>query len=154
MGYAIFSARKIMLSTRINNLQFRLMALSQQKQNLAQLSSSMQQYFGNISMMLGSGYGMGMGLMNGLANSVFGMFMGNSANNIFGSMGYNNQIAAAQQMLGMQSQAMLKPVAAQENMIDNEMKTIETQLKAAQAEIEQVEKAEDNAIKQSAPKFA
>ena len=163
MGYAVFTARKIMLNTQINNLQFRLMALSQQKQNLSQYSSNMQQQFGNMSMMLGSGMngfgggifgnmlgGLGMGLMGGMS----GMYGMGGMGNIFAQSAYNQATYMQQMQLSAMGQAMLKPVAMAETQIDNQMKTIETQLKAKQAELDKIEQAEDKAIEKSAPKFA
>ena len=165
MGYAVFTARKIMLNTQINNLQFRLMALSQQKQNLSQYSSNMQQQFGNMSMMLGSGMngfgggifgnmlgGLGMGLMGGMSGMA-GMY-GGGVGNIFAQSAYNQATYMQQMQLSAMGQAMLKPVAMAETQIDNQMKSIETQLKAKQAELDKVEEAEGKAIEKSAPKFA
>ena len=42
MGYAIFTARKLMLTNRINQMNFRLMQLSQQQQTLSDLSAQME----------------------------------------------------------------------------------------------------------------
>ena len=151
MGYAVFTARKIMLNTKINNLQFRLMALSQQKQNLSQYSSNMQQQFGMMSMMLGCNNG-GMNMLSNM------LAMGGNQQMMAAAMmmqqGYNQQNMFAQMQYSAMAQSMLKPVAMAETQIDNEMKSIETQVKAAQAELDKVEQAEDKAIEKSAPKFA
>ena len=151
MGYAVFTARKIMLNTKINNLQFRLMALSQQKQNLSQYSSNMQQQFGMMSMMLGGNNG-GMNMLSNM------LAMGGNQQMMAAAMmmqqGYNQQNMFAQMQYSAMAQSMLKPVAMAETQIDNEMKSIETQVKAAQAELDKVEQAEDKAIEKSAPKFA
>ena len=58
------------------------------------------------------------------------------------------------QMMDLQSEGQLKRINDAESQIELERKTLETQLKAMTAELEAVEKAEDNAIKASAPKYA
>ena len=151
MGYAVFTARKIMLNTKINNLQFRLMALSQQKQNLSQYSSNMQQQFGMMSMMLGGNNG-GMNMLSNML--AMGGNQQMAAYAMMMQQGYNQQNMFAQMQYSAMAQSMLKPVAMAETQIDNEMKSIETQVKAAQAELDKVEQAEDKAIEKSAPKFA
>ncbi len=162
MGYAIFAARKIMLTNRINNLNFRIMCLSQKQQTLSDISGKMQSYFGQMQMMLGvqnSGFNNPMNQMM-LMQQAGNMFSGgNGNNNAMGSIFQSFQAQQQQQsmyqmMLSMQAEGMMAPVAAEENQIEQERKRLETQVKAATAELEQVEKAEDDQIKKSAPKYA
>ena len=58
------------------------------------------------------------------------------------------------QTLDMTSQNQLRQIKEMENQIELERKNLETQVKAMTAEKQEVEKAEDNQIKESAPKFA
>lgn len=153
MGYAIFAARKLMLTNRVNNLNFRIMCLSQQQQSLADISGRMQQYFGMLStnasndmmqqmMAMQSGQQFNSGAMG-----AFGNLLGMGGNMMAGM--YNQQ-----QQISAMSQLMLKPVADAENQIECERKRLETQLAAAQKELEKVEQAEEKAIERSAPKYA
>ena len=158
MGYAVFAARKIMLTNRINNLNFRIMCLSQQQQSLSDISGRMQQFFGNLTMGLSNQMQSGMnsqmqGFMTGLQT------MGGQNASIFQNIGgfannYYNQMQMQQYQLSAMQQAILQPVAEQENQIELERKRLETQVSAAQKELESVEKAEEKAIERSAPKFA
>jgi len=153
MGYAIFAARKIMLTSRINNLNWRIMCLSQQQQSLSDISGRMQQYFGTMSMMMGSqnnSIWQAMGLGNQWAGGN-GLDMNSIANNAYA---YMNGMQMQQAQINMLSQAMLQPVAAQENQIELERKRLETQLQAATKELEKVESAEEKQIENSAPKYA
>jgi len=61
---------------------------------------------------------------------------------------------AMQQQMETINQTKLQQVKDMENEIQLQMKSLETQLKAAQEELQQVEKTEENNIKNSAPKFA
>lgn len=123
------------------------MCLSQQQQSLSDISARMQEYFGNMSMMLGN---QNSSIFQAMAlGSQFAGGGGSSINpNIM------NYMSNQQMMLNMQSQMMLKPVAAQENQIECERKRLETQLSAAQKELEKVEQAEEKQIQNSAPKYA
>ena len=152
MGYAVFTARKLMLTSRINNLNFRLMCLSQQKQSLAQLSSTMQSSFGQLSMNMNS-----MCQQNLIGAMLGGSYNGTSGNNqtqMMNYMGNMYQMQLNNNYIQQMQQSMMAPVAMQDNAIDMEMKTIETQLQAARAELDSVEKHEGEEIKKSAPKFA
>lgn len=155
MGYAIFAARKIMLTSRINNLNFRIMCLSQQQQSLADISSRMQQYYSMASLMVGN-----------QSTSIFnGMLLGNqwngagtSATDVYGiaqnGMNFMNYMSQEQAMLNMFSQLELIGVNQQEKQIELARKRLETQLSAAQKELEKVEQAEEKQIEHSAPKYA
>lgn len=159
MGYAIFAARKLMLTSRISNLNFRIMCLSQKQQSLADQSSMMQQMIG--SSMGGSMFGNMFGNMFGMGGNMFGM------GNMYGNMGYignmfnmlkNNQdfqkyLAISQEMQAY-GRANLYAVNQQEKQIEMQMKRLETQLSAATKELEKVEQAEDKQIERSAPKYA
>lgn len=150
MGYAIFAARKLMLTSRISNLNFRIMCLSQKQQSLADQSSMMQQMIG--SSMGGSMFGnmFGMGNMFGIGNM---LGMGNMFNQLQNNEDFKNYWGLAQQMQAY-GQANLYAVNQQEKQIEMEMKRLETQLSAATKELEKVEQAEEKQIDRSAPKYA
>lgn len=174
MGYAIFTARKLMLTNRINQINFRMMQLSQQQQTLADQASRWERaiantrsLFNNIGNMFQMGINMALqGQMQQLysSNVSGGGSFDPSSMNAIGSMlnGGNNFFATPlgsymmmmQSSIEMSNQNQLRQVKDMENQIELQMKSLETQLKAAQAEMENVEKAEDNEIKKSAPQFA
>ena len=152
MGYAVFTARKLMLNSRVNKLNFRLMCLSQEKQNLAQQSSTMQSYFGKLSMDMNT-----MCQQNMLGSMLGGSYNGTSGNSqtqMMNYMGNMYQMQLNNNYIQQMQQSMMAPVAMRDNAIDMEMKTIETQLQAAREELNNVEKHEGEEIKKSAPKFA
>ncbi len=173
MGYAIFTARKLMLRNRINQINFRMMQLSQQQQTLAEQASRWERAMANtrtVFSQIGNIFQMGMnamiqGQMQQLYNnnvnggggtqdySIFNTILSTGGLNFMATpMGaYMNMMS---QSLDMANQNQLQRVKDMENQIELQMKSLETQLKAAQAEMESVEKAEDNEIKSSAPKFA
>ncbi len=175
MGYAIFTARKLMLRNRINQINFRMTQLSQQQQTLADQANRWERAIANtrtIFSNIGNMFQMGMQMklqsqMNELYQNNINGGTGNS--NAIGSMlnglmstgGYNFMATPIGMSLNMMNQAIelqnqdrLRQVKDMENQIELQMKSLETQLKAAQAEMEQVEKAEDKEIKNSAPQFA
>lgn len=153
MGYAIFTVRKLMLTNRINRLNFRIMQLSQQQQTLADMSGRMQQQQAMQQNMMSLYF-------NNMRNqSIMASMQQNCGQmNIMDSMAiqnyFNNMQMGTNQMMSMQNDGQLQNVAMQENQIELERKNLETQVKAATAELESVEKAEDSQIKASAPKFA
>ena len=179
--YAIFTARKLMLTSRINQINLKLMQISQKQQDLAAYSSNIAD---------------GMITPEEAANSPASLFQRQNAYmNTTVSNAWNQSNAATQQYLAQYNamnggtngqvsktidptgttsnvnQSMLqsayfqqamkaaaqnesKKVSALDNELDEQRLSLETQLKAAQAELENVEKAEDNGIKQSAPKYS
>ena len=58
------------------------------------------------------------------------------------------------QALESQGKRIAKFIAAEENKLQMKKTKLETQLKAAQSELQSCEKAEDNGIKQATPKYA
>lgn len=151
MGYALFTARKLMLQNRLNQFNYRMMMLQQQRNQVVDQASNME-------------------IMNSMRSTVNNIFAYDQTSKLYDNMlGSGNQTDIQGQMaklqndlqtnllknqLTAQSDAMkLKSVQAVENQIDMEMKKLETQVKETTAEMESVEKAEENAIKQSSPKY-
>lgn len=170
MGYAIFTARKLMLRNRINQINFRMMQLSQQQQTLADQAGRWERaiantrtMFSNIGNMFQMGMNMAMqGQMQGLQQNILSggqMNMAGLGGMLNGGMNFfatpmGSYLNLMNQSVEMANQNQLKQVKDMENQIELQMKSLETQVKAAAAEMEQVEKAEDNEIKKSAPQFA
>lgn len=156
MAYALFTARKLMLRNRLNQLNYRVMMLSQQQQNLAQES-------GNIEMMSG---------LKSSMNSIFVYdncakkqkdWLDQMKNGTLTESDYNNQMKSLEfetqkktsenQAAALIDTARLKSIQVLGNQIELEMKKLETSVKDTAAEMESVEKEEDIAIKASAPKY-
>ena len=150
MGYAIFAARKLSLTNRLNQLNFRIMQLSQQQQTLSQTAGDMERV---LSMQYSFFNNMGQLAMNN-------MFMQQQTGQKMDPSIFSQVMQQVQQMYMMnsymdwQASSAMRQVKDRENLIELERKTLETQAKAVQTELQKVEEAEDKAIERSAPKFA
>lgn len=178
MGYAIFTARKLMLTNRVNQLQMRIMQLSQQQQTLSdnagrleraiantrnlfsnignafQMGLTMQQQAMNASLMKSiqeSGGDMNNAAVQSALASMGGLLNG-GANFMSTPMGLGLNLM--NQSIEALNSSKMRQIKEMENQIELERKSLETQLAAAQKELESVEKAEEKAIDRAAPKFA
>ena len=167
MGYAIFGARKLMLTNRLSQIRFRILALSQQKMTLSQAAGDKQRAY---SMLKNNFDQFGNQYVNIFGNQQQGALsiLNNPEStkeakdaaqalltNSFGTMkSITDSIFNQNQYIDLQASYDLKNINNIENQIDLEMKTLETQEKAMTAELQEVEKKEDSEIKNSAPKFA
>ena len=150
MGYALFTARKLMLQNRLNQLNYRAMVLTQQEQNLAVQAANLQQVMGLRSSQT-SIYA---------ANQIAGAYNNKSIVDEDKLEQYVNTVKAnmdaftkTQNGYNDVDAAQLKSIQVVENQMDLEMKKIETQIKTTTAEMENVEKAEETAIKNAAPDY-
>lgn len=137
MGYALFTARKMSLQTRVNQLNARLMSISNQQDALTQQITNKQ-------------------LTNGLriasANCEAYEVFKNSSQSDSDLLELNSSLSnseLATQMSNFDIQALQSKV----DVLDTARQSITTQLNAAQQELQQVEKAEESAIKNSTPKY-
>ena len=164
MGYAIFTARKLMLTNRINQLNFRIMQLSQQQQTLAKAAGDKERQISWIKGMfntIGNAFSQRLNIETQAAvtqaqqggaspEDLQKLLSGSYAQqNIMGQM-----FQFAGMMIDYQSSGELRSVKDMENQIELERKNLETQVQALSAERQSVEKAEESEIKNSAPKFA
>lgn len=143
MGYAIMSARKIMLTNRINTLNFQIMCLSETQTALSNVMNNYQRQM-NMFDQFNSNM-MSLATMSG----VMGMFGGNCNGN------------KVQDFISHAYQSNFLPMFdkyATVNMIESDVETqkkqLETQLQAATKELEAVEKSEEQAIGRATPKYA
>lgn len=150
MGYAIFAARKLSLTNRLNQLNFRIMQLSQQQQTLSQTAGDMERV---LSMQKSFFNNMGQLAMNN-------MFMQQQTGQKMDPSIFSQVMQQVQQMYMMnsymdwQASSQMRQIKDRENLIELERKTLETQAKAVENELKQVEESETKAIERSAPKFA
>ncbi len=157
MGYAIFTARKLMLTNRLSQLNFRIMQLSQQQQTLSQAAGDFQRamsaqkaYFNNLGNQQMNIF-MGM-LQNGQLNA-----NGNNTteNNIFQQIQEQIQKTyMTNSYFDFMSQARMQNIKNIEDQIEQERETLQTQVKAVENELKTVQEGEDKALERSAPKFA
>lgn len=167
--YAIFTMRKLMLTNRINSIQLKMMEISQKTMDLASYSANIAD--GNVS-------------IEELANSsasiyqrqmLFNQVNGANANvqadaamqNLIASGGIANAQASGaevnlnslftsfyQNAMKSAAENEQKKISVMEKELDQQRLKLETQLQAAQKELEQVEQAETKGIEMSTPKYS
>ena len=168
--YAVFAMRKMELNNRINAIQLKLMEFSQKLTDLAMLGANTQDGIVTPDELVNSPASIFMDQM-AMSNGAIGMampmaqqkmqfYMMNQA--ALMQQGIVNQTpvnynfvfnAIFKQELENQGRRIAKRIAAEETKIQNQKIRLETQLKAAERELEHVEKAEDDGIKRSAPRY-
>lgn len=180
--YVIFSMRKMMLTSRINRLQAKLMDLHQKLQDITSYGMNLAsgiigpEAFMNTP---ASVFGRQNAFMN--QNVAMALVGASQATELYkqnflaqnsasaGQLGYllnpNNPQAALPNdamLFSMFFRKALESGSMREQMnvrqtemrIQSEKQQIETQLKTAEAELQKVEQAEDKGIEKSAPKYA
>ena len=137
MGYALFTARKLALQSRVNNLNAQLMAISNQQNALTDQITNKQMMSDLRS-------------ANAAAN----------AYSIFQSSGQSDKdTATLQSTLAQNEKAKtmsnieITNLQSKVNALDTTREAFETQLNAASNELQQVEKAEESAIKNATPQY-
>ena len=168
--YAVFAMRKMELVNRINAIQLRLLEFSQKLTDLAMLGANAQDGIFTPEELATSPASIFMDqlrLSNGaiasagpVAAQKMQLYLMNQAN--LQQRGIVNQYPVNYNMiynelfrkeLETYGKRIGKLIAAEETKIQNEKIRLETQLKAAHAELEKVEKAEEDGIKRSTPNY-
>lgn len=154
MGYVLFTARKLMLQNRLNQASYRQMVLSQQRNDLVQKASDMEMqngYSATIkSIQANTDYSKSITDLTNKAKTDTSIDLNAELAkqaSIFDNTKYGNTADS------QKDKNQLNSIYAIENQIDLEMKKLDTTVKEITAEMESVEKAEDSAIKASAPKY-
>lgn len=177
MGFLVFAYRKLSLKRKISDLQFRQMQLSMEKQQLTDRVSTYQNQMSMGKDILQQAYGepmqqlmFGYQAMSQQSNVFMSPDMGNGQPNqkfIAPKQRYQDlmqqfmlpysQLASQYQGLNslfeQKEKSDLQRMHQQDTRIDQEMASLESQLKLMNAELQSVEKGEDEAAKQDAPKF-
>lgn len=180
--YAIFTMRKLQLTQRINNLQYRLMQISQKLQDLSayggnvadgiisptEFMNSPASIFGVNMNYLNSSvpkalyqasmstqmYTNNIIQMNAMSGGQYSFAVDPSNHNSI----FNNQFfvfnSFFKQALDAAGKAEAAKIKRLETELQNEKLAIDTQLKSAEKELESVEKAEEKGIERSTPKYA
>ena len=137
MGYALFTARKLALQSRVNNLNAQLMAISNQQNALTDQITNKQMMSDLRS-------------ANAAANA-YSIFQGSSQS--------DKDTATLQSTLAQNEKAKtmsnieITNLQSKVNALDTTREALETQLNSASNELQQVEKAEESAIKNATPQY-
>ena len=153
MGYALFTARKLSLTTRINTCNANL-SINSEKANALSNSIFAKQQKSALELFTA----------NKNAYSIFEKTIKDAEEKNSGNDdAINNAMIKAQYTLqkamsaASQKQTMsnieIQQLRQQQNLLDQERQSLQTQLTAYQNELTNVEKAEETAIKNSTPKF-
>ena len=143
MGYAMFTMRKQFLTAQLNDINFKLMNLSQQKQELADVGSML----GDKGISQKELYNSSVGARRWAEGAIMsaGQVGQVQSGSVSGEYGWNFSDNA--------SQALNYSLYQQEKRIDTEMNRLQTQLKAKEQELESVNQGEEKAIKRDTPKY-
>ncbi len=169
--YAIFAMRKMELTSRINQIQCRLMELSQKLTDIALFGANIEDGIISPEEFVSSPSSVFD------AQLLFGVMTLKPAKSIaekrtesclaYDAMLRKNGLKSVlpinpnslyaqnfQQVLSQMSKGIQKRIAAEETKIQMEKTRLETQLKAAEAELQQCDNAEQKGIERSTPKYA
>ncbi|MBQ2645375.1 hypothetical protein IJG14_07385 [bacterium] len=147
MGYALFFARKLSLNTRINNMNAELMAISNQQTELTNRKAA-QESQKNLATATANNTAAAT-----YANTLEALGSNASSADLELAKTRYNQALQQNSIFSAKDDVEIQQITAEMNALDTRRETLETQLTAAQAELEKVEKAEESAIKSSAPGY-
>ena len=137
MGYALFTARKMSLQAKVNQYNLKLMQLANKENELTNKTSLRQTINNSVDKAQSTA---------NLACSIGDFFTGGAASAVAGVANF-----AIDTVQNNSDEAYQTQLAAEQQKIDTEKQRINTLLNAAQNELQQVEKAEQSAIKSATP---
>ena len=137
MGYALFTARKMSLQTRVNQLNAQLMAISNQQDALTQKITNKQM---ETNLKIANS--------NTKAYSIFASSSQSTADST-----KLNKTLSDNELASTLSNVEIQGLQAKVDVLDTTRQSLQTQLTAAQNELSQVEKTEESAIKNATPKY-
>lgn len=144
MGYALFTARKLSLTARVNNLNAQLAVISNQRDSLTNQISA-KQTAANLRTAQAKA---------DAANKYASIMNGNDEKAKENAEADYNKTIADNEVANSMSNLEIQALESKDNALDNSQKSIQTRLTAAQKELEAVEKAEESAIGHATPKYA
>ena len=173
MGSLIFSARKMSLQSRINTINLKLVQLQNKQDRVLSDRAAQQPLKDFVETMLpqlakakgattGGALGAGGGALAGAAIGSIIPGIGTVAGAIIGGLGglvFGSKVGVAKEemLLNKAFESAKNIQAFKDSQIDKKMDTekqqLTTQLQMYQAELQNVEKAEGDAIKKGAPKY-
>lgn len=152
MGYALFTARKMSLQSKINNYNLQLIKLNNKQDQLTNKSAAHTQKNNNINAAQNTGSTVAK-VGGTIAGFLLGGPIGAMAGNAIGSVGSKVINAGVDKGQEMSDEVFQNKMAAEQSQLDTEKIRIETLLKAAEKELTKLDEQEDNAIKRSTPNF-
>ena len=135
MGYALFTARKMSLQAKVNQYNLQLTKLSNQETQLANEAALRQKATNAVDKAQSVG-------------SLVGSFFGPVGNIVSGVANF-----AIDSVQNKADEAYQTELAAKQQQIDTEKQRLTTLLNAASNELQQVEKAEEQSIKNATPSY-
>lgn len=152
MGYALFTARKMSLQAKVNDYNAQLMKISNEETRLANQTAARQQVKNCVDNAQSTGSSVAKigGAILGFAT---GGLIGASIGSSIGGAVAGIANAGIDQGQSMADEAYNAQMTAKQKALDTEKQRITTLLNAAQNELQQVEKAEESAIKNATPKY-
>ena len=160
MGWVTISLRKMALKQRESQLQYRLMQISQERQTLANQAQYTQRYLNAMKNQQTGSITQGymdavQQLQAGAPDDPTGKAWNEYQNKLDqASMIQSRQQMAADSIFQGYEDALMGDVNRRDQQLQDEQVQIETQLKAAQAELESLDQAMDDSIKNSAIKLS
>lgn len=144
MGYALFTARKLCLTARVNNLNSQLATISNQRDALTNQITA-KQTAANMRTAQAKA---------DAAKKYASIMQGNDEKAKENAEADYNKTVADNEVANTMSNLEIQALESKDNALDNTQKSIQTRLTAAQKELEAVEKAEESAIGHATPKYA
>lgn len=152
MGYALFTARKMSLKSKVNQYNLQLMQIANKETELTQKTARLQKRNNRIDAAQNKGSAVakiGGTVLGGVFGGILGAGIGSSLGEGFGDFA-NCAIDKGQQAYTEYQETEL---ARQQQELDTEKQRLNTLLNAAQNELQKVEEAEESAIKSATPKY-
>lgn len=152
MGYALFTARKMSLKSKVNQYNLQLMQISNKETELTQKTARLQKRNNRIDAAQNKGSAVakiGGTVLGGVFGGILGAGIGSSLGEGFSDFA-NSAIDQGQQAYTEYQETEL---ARQQKELDTEKQRLNTLLSAAQNELQKVEEAEESAIKSATPKY-
>lgn len=139
MGYALFTARKMSLQAKVNQYNLKLMQLANKENELTNKTALRQTINNSVDKAQSTA---------NLACNIGDFFTGGATSAVAGVANF-----AIDTIQNKSDEAYQTQLAAEQQKIDTEKQRINTLLNAAQNELQQVEKAEQSAIKSATPQY-
>ena len=143
MGYALFTARKLSLNTRLNNCNAKLASATEREYALSQTIFAKQQALSQR-----------VNKENLEALQAYTAAISQEGADKDQAKADLDEKMKEIEIASTMDNAEIFGLNQQQTMLDMEKKNYETQLKAFQNELEAVQKSEESAIKNSTPKFS
>lgn len=139
MGYALFTARKMSLQAKVNQYNLKLMQLANKETELTNKTTLRQTLNNSVDKAQSTA---------NLACNIGDLFTGGATSAVAGVANF-----AIDTIQNKSDEAYQTKIAAEQQKIDTEKQRLNTLLNAAQNELQQVEKAEQSAIKSATPQY-